>query len=61
MMTQRRINSLIKQFFAFLFLVFMLLPFFLVLINALKPRIEIIKNPMALPMPCHWPILQKPG
>ena len=49
MMTQRRINSLIKQFFAFLFLVFMLLPFFLVLINALKPRIEIIKNPMALP------------
>lgn len=49
MMTQRRINSLIKQLFAILFLVFMLLPFFLVLINALKPRIEIIKNPMALP------------
>jgi raffinose/stachyose/melibiose transport system permease protein len=27
----------------------MLLPFFLVLINAMKPRIEIIKNPMSLP------------
>ncbi|WP_207654451.1 carbohydrate ABC transporter permease [Lacrimispora amygdalina] len=49
MMTQKRINSLIKQLFALLFLVFMLLPFFLVLINALKPRIDIIKNPMSLP------------
>ena len=49
MMTQRRINSLLKQVFAILFLIFMLLPFFLVLVNAMKPRIEIIKNPMSLP------------
>lgn len=49
MMTKRKVNSLIKHMVSILFMVFMLAPFFLVLVNALKPRIEIIKNPMALP------------
>lgn len=49
MMAKRRLVSLGKHISAILFMVFMLLPFFLVLINSLKPRIDIIKNPLALP------------
>jgi raffinose/stachyose/melibiose transport system permease protein len=49
MMTKRRLVSLGKHISAILFMVFMLLPFALVLINSLKPRIDIIKNPLALP------------
>ena len=49
MMTKRRLVSVGKHISAILFMVFMLLPFALVLINSLKPRIDIIKNPLALP------------
>lgn len=49
MMAKRRLVSLGKHITAILFMVFMLLPFILVLINSLKPRIDIIKNPLALP------------
>lgn len=49
MMTRRRLVSFGKHISAILFMVFMLLPFALVLINSLKPRIDIIKNPLALP------------
>ncbi|WP_026891986.1 carbohydrate ABC transporter permease [Lacrimispora aerotolerans] len=49
MMAKRRLVSLGKHISAILFMVFMLLPFFLVLVNSLKPRIDIIKNPLALP------------
>ncbi len=50
MMLRKRIGLIAKHFFALLFLFFMIFPFFLVLINAFKSRMDIIKNPLSLPV-----------
>ncbi|HBF36756.1 MAG TPA: sugar ABC transporter permease [Firmicutes bacterium] len=44
-----RIASFLKIFLALFFLVMMLFPFALILINAFKSRMEIIQNPLSLP------------
>ncbi|MGB8451667.1 MAG: carbohydrate ABC transporter permease [Anaerocolumna sp.] len=50
MMLRKRIGLFVMNLFALLFLLLMIFPFFLVLINAFKSRMDIIKNPLALPV-----------
>jgi len=50
MTVKRKIGMAFKQIMAALFLIIMMMPFVLVLINAFKPRIAIIKDPLGLPM-----------
>ncbi len=50
MMLKKQISRIALHLFSLLFLLFMIFPFFLVLINAFKSRVEIIKNPLSLPV-----------
>lgn len=48
MTTQKRIYTAIKLTLSLLFLIIMLFPFALVLVNSFKTRLDIIQNPLAL-------------